>query len=77
MYQTLESMTEYYQGPRHEKQNSIAHHDFNELDIITALLVTYINPLAQRRIDFVLELKNNIFIFSVFSNSKQFANFFL
>ena len=57
--QTLESMTEYCQGPCHENQNCIALHDSNGLDIITALLVTDINPLAQRRMDLVLELKNN------------------
>lgn len=57
--QTLKTMAEYCQGPCHENQNCIAHHDSNGLDIITALLVTDINPLAQRRMDLVLELKNN------------------
>jgi hypothetical protein len=52
-------MTEYCQGPCHENQNSIAHYDSNGLDIIAALLVTDIKPLTQRRMDLVLELKNN------------------
>lgn len=46
-------------GPCHENQNCIATHESNGLDIITALLLTDINPLGQRRMDLVLELKNN------------------
>lgn len=57
--QTLETLTEYCQGPCHENQNCIATHESNGLDIITALLVTDINPLGQWRMDLVLELKNN------------------
>ncbi|EFX60984.1 hypothetical protein DAPPUDRAFT_122660 [Daphnia pulex] len=57
--QTLETLTEYSQGPCHENQNCIATHESNGLDIITALLLTDINPLGQRRMDLVLELKNN------------------
>ena len=57
--QTLETLTEYYQGSCHENQNCIATHESNGLDIITALLLTDINPLRQRRIDLVLELRNN------------------
>lgn len=47
------------QGPCHENQNCIATHESNGLDIITALLLTDINPLGQWRMDLVLELKNN------------------
>lgn len=45
--QTLETMTEFCQ------------YESNELDIITALLLTDINPLGQRRMDLVREVKNN------------------
>ncbi|XP_071809962.1 inositol 1,4,5-trisphosphate receptor-like isoform X2 [Asterias amurensis] len=57
--QTLESLTEYCQGPCHENQNSIANHESNGLDIITALILNDINPLGKNRMDLVLELKNN------------------
>lgn len=49
----------FFKGPCHENQNCIATHESNGLDIITALLLTDINPLGQRRMDMVLELKNN------------------
>ncbi|XP_039761003.1 inositol 1,4,5-trisphosphate receptor isoform X1 [Pararge aegeria] len=57
--QTLETLTEYCQGPCHENQNCIAMHDSNGLDIITALILNDINPLGKTRMDLVLELKNN------------------
>jgi inositol 1,4,5-triphosphate receptor type 1 len=57
--QTLETLTEYCQGPCHENQNCIATHDSNGLDIITALILNDINPLGKNRMDLVLELKNN------------------
>ncbi|XP_038054419.1 inositol 1,4,5-trisphosphate receptor isoform X2 [Patiria miniata] len=57
--QTLESLTEYCQGPCHENQNAIANHESNGLDIITALILNDINPLGKNRMDLVLELKNN------------------
>ncbi|XP_071815438.1 inositol 1,4,5-trisphosphate receptor-like isoform X4 [Apostichopus japonicus] len=57
--QTLESLTEYCQGPCHENQNCIANHDSNGLDIITALILNDINPLGKSRMDLVLQLKNN------------------
>ena len=59
--QTLETLTECCQGSCHENQNCIATHQSNGLDIITALLLMYIKPLGQQRIDLVLELKNNAF----------------
>ncbi|XP_017762974.1 PREDICTED: inositol 1,4,5-trisphosphate receptor isoform X3 [Eufriesea mexicana] len=57
--QTLETLTEYCQGPCHDNQNCIATHESNGLDIITALILNDINPLGKTRIDLVLELKNN------------------
>lgn len=57
--QTLETLTEYCQGPCHENQNCIAIHESNGLDIITALILNNINPLGENRMDLVLELKNN------------------
>nr|XP_023019788.1 inositol 1,4,5-trisphosphate receptor-like [Leptinotarsa decemlineata] len=57
--QTLETLTEYCQGPCHENQNCIATHESNGLDIITALILNDINPLGKCRMDLVLELKNN------------------
>lgn len=57
--QTLETLTEYCQGPCHENQNSIAVHESNGIDIIIALVLNDINPLGRQRMDLVLELKNN------------------
>ncbi|KAJ8374080.1 hypothetical protein SKAU_G00046600 [Synaphobranchus kaupii] len=57
--QTLETITEYCQGPCHENQTCIAKHESNGIDIIIALIVNPINPLGTHRMDLVLELKNN------------------
>ncbi|XP_056137973.1 inositol 1,4,5-trisphosphate receptor type 2 [Lampris incognitus] len=57
--QTLETITEYCQGPCHENQSCIAKHESNGTDIIIALIVNSINPLGKHRLDLVLELKNN------------------
>lgn len=57
--QTLETLTEYCQGPCHENQNCIATHESNGVDIIRALILNDINPLGKSRMDLVLELKNN------------------
>uniref|UniRef100_W5NDZ4 Inositol 1,4,5-trisphosphate receptor n=1 Tax=Lepisosteus oculatus TaxID=7918 RepID=W5NDZ4_LEPOC len=57
--QTLETITEYCQGPCHENQTCIAKHESNGIDIIIALIVNQINPLETNRMDLVLELKNN------------------
>ena len=57
--QTLETLTEYCQGPCHENQNCIATHESNGIDIIIALILNDINPLGRKRMDLVLELKNN------------------
>uniref|UniRef100_S4RRE5 Inositol 1,4,5-trisphosphate receptor, type 2 n=1 Tax=Petromyzon marinus TaxID=7757 RepID=S4RRE5_PETMA len=57
--QTLESLTEYCQGPCHENQNCIATHESNGIDIIIALILNDINPLGKDRMELVLELKDN------------------
>ncbi|XP_028304316.1 inositol 1,4,5-trisphosphate receptor type 2 isoform X2 [Gouania willdenowi] len=57
--QTLETITEYCQGPCHENQSCIARHESNGIDIIIALIVNPINPLGKNRLDLVLALKNN------------------
>ncbi|KAI1296916.1 Inositol 1,4,5-trisphosphate receptor type 1 [Halotydeus destructor] len=57
--QTIETLTEYCQGPCHENQNCIAMHESNAIDIIIALILNDINPLGRTRMDLVLELKNN------------------
>uniref|UniRef100_A0A673YQN2 Inositol 1,4,5-trisphosphate receptor type 1 n=1 Tax=Salmo trutta TaxID=8032 RepID=A0A673YQN2_SALTR len=57
--QTVESLTEYCQGPCHDNQNCIATHECNGIDIIIALILNDINPLGKKRMDLVLELKNN------------------
>uniref|UniRef100_A0A672PNW0 Inositol 1,4,5-trisphosphate receptor n=1 Tax=Sinocyclocheilus grahami TaxID=75366 RepID=A0A672PNW0_SINGR len=40
-------------------QNCIATHECNGIDIIIALILNDINPLGKKRMDLVLELKNN------------------
>uniref|UniRef100_A0A8C2UB55 Inositol 1,4,5-trisphosphate receptor n=1 Tax=Coturnix japonica TaxID=93934 RepID=A0A8C2UB55_COTJA len=57
--QTLESLTEYCQGPCHENQSCIVTHESNGIDIITALILNDISPLCKYRMDLVLQLKNN------------------
>ncbi|XP_043943593.1 inositol 1,4,5-trisphosphate receptor type 2 isoform X2 [Protopterus annectens] len=57
--QTLESLTEYCQGPCHENQTCIATHESNGIDIIIALILNDINPLGRYHMDLVLQLKNN------------------
>jgi inositol 1,4,5-triphosphate receptor type 1 len=55
--QTLETLTEYCQGPCHENQNCIATHESNGLDIVTALILNDINPLGKNRMDLVRSFK--------------------
>ncbi|XP_067860775.1 inositol 1,4,5-trisphosphate-gated calcium channel ITPR2 isoform X2 [Heptranchias perlo] len=57
--QTLETLTEYCQGPCHENQTCITTHESNGIDIIIALILNDINPLGKYHIDLVLQLKNN------------------
>uniref|UniRef100_A0A670ZYC8 Inositol 1,4,5-trisphosphate receptor n=1 Tax=Pseudonaja textilis TaxID=8673 RepID=A0A670ZYC8_PSETE len=57
--QTLETLTEYCQGPCHENQSCIVTHESNGIDIITALILNDISPLCKYRMDVVLQLKDN------------------
>lgn len=57
--QTLETLTEYCQGPCHENQNCISKHESNGIDNVIALILNDIQPLGSERMDLVLELKNN------------------
>ncbi|XP_039179356.1 inositol 1,4,5-trisphosphate receptor type 3 isoform X1 [Crotalus tigris] len=57
--QTLETLTEYCQGPCHENQSCIVTHESNGIDIITALILSDISPLCRYRMDLVLQLKDN------------------
>ncbi|XP_041439755.1 inositol 1,4,5-trisphosphate receptor type 3 isoform X2 [Xenopus laevis] len=57
--QTLETLTEYCQGPCHENQSCIVTHESNGIDIITALVLNDISPLCKYRMDLVLQLKDN------------------
>ncbi|XP_044869845.1 inositol 1,4,5-trisphosphate receptor type 3 isoform X4 [Mauremys mutica] len=57
--QTLETLTEYCQGPCHENQSCIVTHESNGIDIITALILNEISPLCKYRMDLVLQLKDN------------------
>ncbi|XP_028652407.1 inositol 1,4,5-trisphosphate receptor type 3 [Erpetoichthys calabaricus] len=57
--QTLETLTEYCQGPCHENQTCIVTHESNGIDIITALILNDISPLCRSRMDLVLQLKDN------------------
>ncbi|XP_012513901.1 PREDICTED: inositol 1,4,5-trisphosphate receptor type 3 [Propithecus coquereli] len=57
--QTLETLTEYCQGPCHENQTCIVTHESNGIDIITALILSDISPLSKYRMDLVLQLKDN------------------
>uniref|UniRef100_A0A672NLQ7 Inositol 1,4,5-trisphosphate receptor n=1 Tax=Sinocyclocheilus grahami TaxID=75366 RepID=A0A672NLQ7_SINGR len=57
--QTLETLTEYCQGPCHENQTCIVSHECNGIDIITALILNDISPLCRYRMELVLQLKDN------------------
>ncbi|XP_007578278.1 inositol 1,4,5-trisphosphate-gated calcium channel ITPR3 isoform X1 [Poecilia formosa] len=57
--QTLETLTEYCQGPCQENQTCIVTHESNGIDIITALILNDISPLCRYRVDMVLQLKDN------------------
>ncbi|XP_032898387.1 inositol 1,4,5-trisphosphate receptor type 3 [Amblyraja radiata] len=57
--QTLETLTEYCQGPCNENQTCIVAHECNGIDIITALILNDISPLCKYRMDLVLQLKDN------------------
>uniref|UniRef100_A0A8C5BDS4 Inositol 1,4,5-trisphosphate receptor n=1 Tax=Gadus morhua TaxID=8049 RepID=A0A8C5BDS4_GADMO len=57
--QSLETLTEYCQGPCQENQTCIVTNECNGIDIITALILNDISPLCRYRMDMVLELKDN------------------
>ncbi|KAM4609857.1 LOW QUALITY PROTEIN: inositol 1,4,5-trisphosphate-gated calcium channel ITPR3-like [Polymixia lowei] len=57
--QTLETLTEYCQGPCQENQTCIVTNESNGIDIITALILNDISPLCRYRMEMVLELKDN------------------
>ncbi|XP_078276818.1 inositol 1,4,5-trisphosphate-gated calcium channel ITPR3 [Rhinoraja longicauda] len=57
--QTLETLTEYCQGPCTDNQTCIVTHECNGIDIITALILSEISPLCKYRMDLVLQLKDN------------------
>ncbi|NXA67790.1 ITPR3 protein, partial [Mohoua ochrocephala] len=48
--QTLETLTEYCQGPCHENQSCIVTHESNGIDIITALILNDISPLCKAQL---------------------------
>ncbi|XP_061662427.1 inositol 1,4,5-trisphosphate receptor type 3 isoform X9 [Syngnathoides biaculeatus] len=57
--QTLETLTEYCQGPCQENQTCIVTHECNGIDIITALILNDISPLCRYQMEMVLQLKDN------------------
>ncbi|XP_062246937.1 inositol 1,4,5-trisphosphate receptor type 3 isoform X2 [Platichthys flesus] len=57
--QTLETLTEYCQGPCQENQTCIVTHESNGIDIITALILNDISPLCRYQMEMVLQLKDN------------------
>ncbi|XP_029011065.1 inositol 1,4,5-trisphosphate receptor type 3 isoform X2 [Betta splendens] len=57
--QTLETLTEYCQGPCQENQTCIVTHESNGIDIITALILNDISPLCRDHMEMVLQLKDN------------------
>ncbi len=57
--QTLESLTEYCQGPCHENQYGIINHESNGIDIVIALIINDIQPLSKNNLEMYLALKDN------------------
>uniref|UniRef100_A0A1I7YYU4 Inositol 1,4,5-trisphosphate receptor n=1 Tax=Steinernema glaseri TaxID=37863 RepID=A0A1I7YYU4_9BILA len=57
--QTLNTLTEFCQGPCHENQNTMAMHESNGLDIIISLVLNDIKPLADDHMDLALEIKSD------------------
>ena len=53
-------MTEFCQGPCQENQSCIALHESCGLGILSSILFHDILPLSSKRMDLVLELKNNV-----------------
>lgn len=61
--QTLESLTEYCQGPCHENQYAIINHESNGIDIVIALILNDIQPLSKNNLEMFLALKVKLVFF--------------
>lgn len=57
--QTLRTLTEYCQGPCVENQRCILMHESNGVGMIRSIILDKIEPLDVRRMDLVMELKDN------------------
>jgi hypothetical protein len=57
--QTLQTLTEYCQGPCRENQYSIINHDSNGIDIVIALIMNDIPQLSNNNLKMYYDLKNN------------------
>ena len=57
--QTMQSLTEYCQGPCHENQFSIINHDSNGIDIVISLMLNDIQPLSSINPELYYALKDN------------------
>ncbi|RNA42187.1 inositol 1-4-5-trisphosphate receptor isoform X1 [Brachionus plicatilis] len=57
--QTLETLTEYCQGPCRVNQSSIINHESNGIDIIIALILNDIQPLSRNNLEIFYSLKLN------------------
>jgi hypothetical protein len=57
--QSLESLTEYCQGPCHENQFAIINHESNGIDIVIAIILNDIQPLSRNNLEKFLALKDN------------------
>ena len=57
--QTLESLTEYCQGPCRDNQYAIINHESNGIDIVIALILNDIQPLSKNNIEMYMALKDN------------------
>ncbi|CAF0775305.1 unnamed protein product [Brachionus calyciflorus] len=57
--QTLETLTEYCQGPCRVNQTSIINHESNGIDIVIALILNDIQPLSRNNVEVYYSLKLN------------------
>ena len=74
--QTLESLTEYCQGPCHANQYAIINHESNGIDIVIALILNDIQPLSRNNVEMYLALKDNAskLLLAVMESSDDTAN---
>jgi len=74
--QTLESLTEYCQGPCHENQYAIINHESNGIDIVIALIINDIQPLSKNNLEMYLNLKDNAskLLLAVMESNDDIAN---